>query len=131
MKTYEKPMIIKVEDVAESVYMASGAAGGSSTGNGLSYTVSVKELGHEYHKENTYEVIISNYSDNDASEWTVELTVSGSANKAQIYNGWYASAALNGNKIIITPGQGGTIKAGSALTVEVVVGYDEGSITVS
>ena len=26
MKTYEKPMIIKVEDVAESVYMASGSS---------------------------------------------------------------------------------------------------------
>lgn len=30
MKNYEKPMVIKVEDVAESVYMASGSKAGSS-----------------------------------------------------------------------------------------------------
>ena len=43
MKTYEKPMIIKVEDVAESVYMASGSE---------CYTVNVRftqlpQLGNE------------------------------------------------------------------------------------
>lgn len=131
MKAYEKPMIIKVEDVAESVYMASGATGGSSAGNGISYTVSVKSQGNEWYKVNTYQVIISNHSENDASEWKVELTVSGSASNAQIDNSYVASATLNGNKITITPGQGGAIKAGEALTVDVTVYYDTESITVS
>lgn len=130
MKTYEKPMIIKVEDVAESVYMASGTAGGGSTGNGISYTVALMQPGDQYNKVNKYKVIISNNSDSDASDWKVELTVTGSASSAQIYNVWFASATLNGNKITITPGGGGTIEAGKALTVEMVVNYDT-AITVS
>lgn len=130
MKTYEKPMIIKVEDVAESVYMASGTAGGGSTEDGISYIVSLTKPGNEYNKVNKYEVIIYNHSGSDASDWKVELTVTGSATSAQSYNGWMANANLNGNKITITPGGGGKIEAGKDLKVEVVVSYNS-AITVS
>lgn len=134
MKEYVRPIVLASEDLAEGVYAASGAvsAGGSSSGTG-SASVSAIELiseGNQWNKVNIYKVTIANTGSEDSAEWSVSVSVTlGTATGATVYNNWLASASLNGSKITITPGGGGTITAGGSIDVEVVVSY-EGDVVI-
>lgn len=135
MTNYEKPVVLANEDVAEGVYAASGAVvsvpteagGGSVSVSG----VELSEVGNQWNKANTYKVTIANSGNEDMADWSVTVSVtSGTATGAQIYNGWLASASLNGSTITITPGGGGAIGAGQSIVVEVVVKYSSDAIIV-
>lgn len=136
MTNYEKPVVLANEDVAEGVYAASGAVVPEAevVGGGGSASVTGVELasaGNEYYKVNTYKVTIANSGNEELKDWTASVSVtSGTATAAQIYNGWLASASLNGSTITITPGGGGAIGAGQSIVVEVVVSYSSDAITV-
>lgn len=130
MKTYEKPMIIKVEDVAESVYMASGTAGGGPAGNDIEYTVSPETLGNMYYKHNVYKIKISNKSANDSLDWKVVLTVaSGKAVNVSVYES-RVKIALDGNKIVIQAGDGGNIQAGGNIEFNFDVEYESDIVVI-
>ena len=127
MTNYEKPVILANEDVAEGVYAASGVTAGSVSVSG----VELASAGNQNYKVNTYNVTIKNNEDVVSKDWSVNISVtSGTATGAQIYNGWQASASLNGSTITITPGGGGEIPAGGEITVEVVVSYSSDSVEV-
>ena len=135
MKSYVKPVILANDELAEGVYAASGAVdgGGESTGSGgvSVSSVELKTAGNEYYRVNTYDVKIENSGSTESSDWSAKVSVtSGTASKAETYNGWLASVSLNGNTITITPGGGGAIPAGGSVTVEVVVFYNGDSVTV-
>lgn len=138
MKNYEKPVILVNEELAEGVYAASGAVsgGGDSSDGGASggVTVSSVELsaaGDQWNKVNTYKVTIENPGNAELADWSASVSVtSGTASAATIYNGWLASASLNGSTITVRPGGGGAIPAGGSITVEVVVSYTSDSVTV-
>ena len=126
MKEYDKPIIMVTEELAEGVYAASGS-------NPISVSsVELISEGNQWNKVNTYKVTIRNSGSENLTDWTVSILVtSGTATNVTIYNGWLASASLNGNKITITPGGGGAIGAGGTIDVEVVVTYSSDSVTVS
>ena len=126
MKEYDRPIIMATEELAEGVYAASGS-------NPISVSsVELISEGNQWNKVNTYKVTIRNSGSADLADWIVSISVtSGTATNATVYNGWQASASLNGKKITITPGGGGVIEAGGAIDVEVVVTYDSDSVTVS
>ncbi len=141
MTNYERPAVWLSEGSAEGVYAASGAVsegeGGSGSAGGegavggagsSSVSVSQVELtseGNQYDKRNIYTVTLQNDTGADSSDWSFTLTVTaGTAVSAQVYNGWLANASLSGNTITVTPGGGGTIKAGESKGIEVVVEYD-------
>lgn len=137
MKRYERPVILANEELAEGVYAASGAVdGGDSSDGGASGGVSVSSVelsvpGNQYNKVNTYKVTINNPGNVELKEWSANVSItSGTASAVTIYNGWQASASLNGSKITITPGGGGAIAAGASIVVEVVVSYTSDSVTV-
>lgn len=135
MKEYVRPIVLASEDLAEGVYAASGAvnAGGSSGGTDSASVSAITLIseGNQWNKVNTYKVTIANTGSEALVEWSVSVFVtSGTATGATIYNNWQASASVNGNKITITPGGGGTIDAGSSIDVEVVVSYESDAIVV-
>lgn len=130
MKNYEKPVVVPNDETAEGVYAASGAVD-----SGVD-TVAVSDIelvtpGNEYYKTNVYRVTICNYSNEEKKDWSVNIkVVSGNATEAKTYNGWLARVSLSGNTVTITPSDGGALDAGKAISVEVVISYDSGSITV-
>lgn len=126
MKCYESPTILLNEELAEGVYAASGTV----AGGGISYSISLTEEGNQYNKVNKYNVAVTNNGSETSSNWSVTLQAAGSISGAVIYNGWQASAAVNGNQITITPGGGGAIEAGSTINIELVVSYNGESVTV-
>ena len=129
MKNYEKPMILVNEELAEGVYAASGVLSGA--GIASVSDVALTQEGNQWNKVNTYTVTITNTGSENLTDWSVSISVtSGTATSATVYNGWLAAASLSGNKITITPGGGGVIKAGDSIDVEVVVAYSSDSITV-
>ena len=135
MTNFEKPVVLANEDVAEGVYAASGAVVSAPTeAGGGSVSVSGVELsaaGNQWNKVNTYNVTITNNGNEDKADWSVTVSVtSGTATGAQIYNGWLASASLNGSTITITPGGGGAIGAGQSIVIELVVSYSSDAIMV-
>ena len=100
MREYVKPAIVVNEDLAESVYMASGSAdvaGGASdvsvnasiSGNNGSDTVYFNES-----------ILVTNNSDTDIVNWSVSLAFSGPVKAAQVYN---CNVAISGSVITITP----------------------------
>lgn len=99
MKTYKKPMVIQVEDVAEGVYMASGTAGGGSTGNGIKVKTDVTGGWG-----NTIQVTftIENTSSEDVYGWEVIIPFSGEISSANIYESNF-SCSSKGSKLSITP----------------------------
>ena len=128
MINYEKPVILTTEGLAEGVYAASGS---KEPGSAKVSSVKLTQEGNQWNKVNTYKVTIQNTGNEDLTEWSVSISVTaGTASSATIYNGWLASASLNGSKITITPGGGGTIVANGSIDVEVVVGYSSDSLTV-
>lgn len=126
MKCYESPTILLNEELAEGVYAASGTV----AGGGISYSINLTEAGNQYNKVNKYNVAVTNNGSETSSNWSVTLQAAGSFSGAVIYNGWQASAAVNGNQITITPGGGGAIEAGSTINIELVVSYNGESVTV-
>lgn len=131
MKSYERPVVLANEELAEGVYAASGSFAGAGSGAAFVSDVELVSAGNEYYKVNTYKVTISNSGSQDLTEWSVSVSVtSGTATNAEVYNGWLASASLTGDKITITPGQGGVISANNSIDVEIVVGYSSDSVTV-
>lgn len=131
MKSYERPVVLANEELAEGVYAASGSFAGAGSGAAFVSGVELVSAGNEYYKVNTYKVTISNSGSQDLTEWSVSVSVtSGTATNAEVYNGWLASASLTGDKITITPGQGGVISANNSIDVEIVVGYSSDSVTV-
>ncbi|MCH5187058.1 MAG: hypothetical protein J1F63_01545 [Oscillospiraceae bacterium] len=135
MVNYEKPLVFENEELAEGVYAASGSTGGGANpGAGGVYVLGVSLIseGNQYNKVNIYEVTIKNDGSTEQTDWTVHLMVtSGTAVGAQVYNGYLASASLNGNTITVKPGAGGAVPAEGSITVEVVVSYSSNSITVA
>lgn len=140
MKSYEKPVILVNEELAEGVYAASGAVsdagGGDSSQGGSSGGVTVSSVeqtdpGNQWNKVSKNNVTIANPGNVELADWSATVSVtSGTATAAQVYNGWQASASLSGNTITIKPGGGGVIPAGGSITVEVVVSYSSDSVTV-
>lgn len=131
MTNYEKPVVLANDDVAEGVYAASGAQIAGGSGSVSVSSVSLGSEGNQYYKVNTYNVTIRNNGQEDAADWSVNVSVtSGTASEAKIYNDWLASASLSGNTIAIKPGGGGTIAAGQEITVEIVVSYSSDSVEV-
>lgn len=133
MELYEKPFVLLNEELSEGVYAASGASPNEpSASGGVSVTgVSLTSEGNQYNKVNIYKVTIKNYGTETATDWSVSVSVtSGTATGAQVYNGYLASASLNGSIITVTPGAGGAIPADGSVDVEVVVSYSSDSVTV-
>lgn len=137
MVSYEKPLVVANEEVAEGVYAASGAGASGSAdaaAGGGSVSVSGVKLvtaGNVWNKVSTYGVTIQNGGNEELKDWAATVSVtSGTATSAQVYNTWQASASLSGNTITITPGGGGTIGAGQSITVEIVVSYSSDAIAV-
>ena len=133
MELYEKPIVLVNEELAEGVYAASGDDVGGATGTGGVSVAGVEliEEGNQWNKVNKYTVTINNTGNEDATVWSVAISVtSGTATSATIYNGYQASASLIGKTITIKPGDGGVIPAGGSIKVEVVVFYSSDSITV-
>ncbi len=136
MINYEKPLVVENEEAAEGIYAASGAVvpgPAEDAGEGTATVSAVERIaeGTVWNKVDTYKVTIRNTGNEELRDWTVSVSVtSGTATAAQIYNGWQASASLNGTTITITPGGGGAIGAGGSIAVEVVVSYSSDAITV-
>ncbi len=127
MKKYESPKILVNEELAEGVYAASG----TTASEGISYSISLTEQGSQYNKVNKYNVAVTNNGSERLTDWSVTLHVTaGTISGAQIYNGWQASASVNGDQITVTPGGGGAIEAGATINIEVVVFYTSDSVTV-
>lgn len=101
MKEYIKPAIVVSEDLAESVYMASGSAdvvGGSSAGQGA---VSAKcVINSSYDKQAWFNVTVSNNSDADIEGWSASITFSGTVKSAEVSG---CTVAISGNTITFTP----------------------------
>lgn len=127
MKHYERPVVIIQEGYAEGVYLASGADTGSDNASEVTYTTRMEDAwsGVKY----CY-VTVTNNTDAEKADWQVVLTAEGTMTGAQIYNGWLASAAVDGNKITVTPGGGGVLAAGASVEIQVVVNYSGDTITV-
>ncbi len=132
MKDYIKPMVLVNEELTEGIYTASGDNSGGAAGTGVSVSgVRLDSEGHEYYKVNSYTVTVANSGSENMTDWKVNLSVaSGHATNAQIYNSYQASASLSGDTITITPGEGGTIAAGSAIEIQLVVSYDSDFVEV-
>lgn len=134
MKNYEKPIVLANDELAEGIYAASGAVNEGSSSSGTdAVSVSKVTLASEGNWDGvrTYNVTITNSGSENLTEWSASISVtSGTATNVTIYNNWLASATLNGNKITITPGGGGTIEAEKSIDVSVVVWYSGDSITV-
>lgn len=133
MKNYEKPVILANEELAEGVYAASGAV---SEGTGGSASVSVSNVetasvGNQWYKVNTYTVTIQNSGSEASAVWSANVSVTaGTADSASTYDTGLANVSLSGSTITITPGERGTIPAGGAINVTVVVNYSSDSVTV-
>lgn len=127
MKQYEKPVVIIQEGFSEGVYLASGADAGSGSQADVTYTTRMEDAwgGVKY----CY-VTVTNHTDKEKNDWQVVLTAEGTMTGAQIYNGWLAAAAVDGNKITVTPGGGGAIAAGASLELQVVVSFSGDTIVV-
>lgn len=100
MKTYEKPMIIKVEDVAESVYMASGTAGGGSTGNDIK--VNVRVTGSDGQRKIWFSGDVTNMSSEPVSDWKAVIQFDGAIDSATVSN---CNVSINGSTLTITPAE--------------------------
>lgn len=100
MKTYEKPMIIKVEDVAESVYMASGTAGGGSTGNDIK--VNARVTGSDGQRKIWFSGDVTNMSSEPVSDWKAVIQFDGAIDSATVSN---CNVSINGSTLTITPAE--------------------------
>ena len=134
MEMYQKPVVLLNEELAEGVYAASGAvdAGGSTTGGAGGARVSKIELtsaGNEYYKVNGYTVTISNDGSEELTDWSVTLTVIGTATSLTNYDSQNFKVTLDGNTITITPIQYGSIAPGGTKSVGFAVSYSSPAIT--
>ena len=127
MRHYEKPVVMIQEGFAEGVYLASGADAGNGGASDVTYTTRMEDAwsGVKY----CY-VTVTNATDAEKADWQIVLTAEGTLTGAQIYNGWLASAAVDGSKITVTPGGGGVLAAGASVEIQVVVNYSGDTIVV-
>lgn len=118
MKSYEKPVILANEELAEGVYAASGA--GSVSVSSVVLTAS----GNEWYPVNTYTVTVTNMGSEGTADWSVSIpVVSGTVKEVGTYSGWFAKVSYNGSSIVITP-YGGEFAGGSSTEVQITVKYD-------
>lgn len=126
MQSYSKPQFIVEESSAEGVYMASGVTETEK----ISTSVTQTSSGNQWYTVSTFDVTITNNTEENLTDWSCTLNVTGTATSAQIYDSWTASASLDNGKIRITPGGGGQIAAKSSITVQVVVGYSGSGVSI-
>ncbi len=129
MKSYIRPVILANEELSEGVYAASGAV--ESTGGVSVSDVVQTGWGNPDYKNNKYKVTIVNSGNEALKDWSASISVvSGTVDSVIIYNGWFASASADGDKIVITSGPGGEIAAGGSLDIDVDVFYKGDSISI-
>lgn len=133
MKTYERPVVLANEDLAEGVYAASGAVADSGSGSASVSVSNVEETstGNQWYKVNVYTVTVGNSGGETAENWSASVSITaGTVDSVSTYDPGLAGVSLSGDKITITPGERGSIPAGGSIQVSVVVSYSSDSVTV-
>ena len=105
-------------------------ASGAGSVSGVSYSLEIQSEGNEWYRTNSYGVTVRNNSAEEIAAWSVTIPItSGTAKSVTSYNGWFATAYLKGNSVVLEPGQGGVLAPGGEGDIQIAVGYDGDHLT--
>jgi hypothetical protein len=96
MRTYEKPMILANEELAEGVYAASGDTAVSTGSANVSYSLKDRAA---WDGNRQYDIYLTNNSSETVHNASVTVSVNGTVTSITGYN---LSVVRNGDKAVIT-----------------------------